>query len=447
MHKFDRFLMLGLYYPGALVALLIVAALVARGRLRSGWLWGAAALGLALSLVRLVLIAHLHGWGVDFRAFREVGREVWAGLDPLDPSNFWKHKALPPFSAYPLFALFATVPFPAGRWLWTIFNAAAALALVPLAYRALRAQDDRGVVAPMTFAELAALASAFALSDACTANLELGQLAMFAALLIVLAVWAQGSGRHALAGVLLAPATTKANTVLPFLILLDRRRDLRAWIALALTTLALCAIAGHPERLPGQARNLLGYIEALARPGRINDVSYQGPQCEWILGFDHALYRMGVHDRQVLKLAMYAGVALLGGALAVQTWTRALPRAASVALIGLFSVLVLYHRLYDTVIFAVPLTYAVARARAGPARARWLHGLAAVLITSVLYMRRKPLATLTELAPNWGALGRVVQAVILPYATWATLLAMLLVWLGARGLRSSEIPATAPTRS
>lgn len=62
--------------------------------------------------------------------------------------------------------------------------------------------------------------------------------------------------------------------------------------------------------------------------------------------------------------------------------------------------------------------------------------LAAML--GVLYLRAGRLKALSDAAPSWGAAGRVVQAVVLPYGTWLTLLAIALVWATDRAATASQ---------
>ena len=197
-----------------------------------------------------------------------------------------------------------------------------------------------------------------------------------------------------------------------------------------MTTLALCIISGHPERLPDQCRSMLHHIGELSKSGAVNDISYNGPYNEWIIGFDHAFYRLGIRDSKVLSGLQVASILLIAGLIARLVWNPTTPRGLSVAIVSLFSVLFLYHRLYDAVIFALPLTYAAARVRTSQGRAR-LFALGSILaMLVVIYMRRKSLGALSHAAPGWGIPGRFIEALILPSATWLTLAAMLLLWLG-----------------
>ncbi len=443
----QNILAFGLIYPGAALVLLAVFVMMLRRSVSSGWLRVAAGLGVVLSVLRIYFVSLLPSWGFDYTIFANIGRDIWVGLDPYDPARFWHHPFLNPPSTFPLFVALGVLPHRMGLVVWTIVNTALALLMVPLAHRVVRAQSGLGPWSDLQSMELGALAAAFALSDACTALIDLGQLSLLASLLILVALDIQRQ-QPVLAGVCLALATMKIGTMLPFLLLFVRREDRATWVSLILAIPALCLVGGHPERLIGQCQNLLRYIGKLSQPGGVNDLTYAGPNNEWIIGFDHALYRVGIHDPKMLQLSQFIILLALGAWLAWGIWTNSLPRGLAVANVSLFSVLFLYHRLYDAVMFAPSLVYAVGRAKSCRSRSRYYHIATAMLVLSVLYMRRRPLAMLTALAPSWGLLGQLIQAVILPYATWATLLAMLCLWLAdARRPRKAPRPGAgaAPT--
>jgi hypothetical protein len=93
--------------------------------------------------------------------------------------------------------------------------------------------------------------------------------------------------------------------------------------------------------------------------------------------------------------------------------------------------LFLYHRYYDLVIFALPLSYYAGRVLACPGRGRWLYFGSALALLGPLYWRRPVLEYLnagevTSLAT------RVLHALMLPMGVWLTLLAMGLLALAER---------------
>ena len=103
--------------------------------------------------------------------------------------------------------------------------------------------------------------------------------------------------------------------------------------------------------------------------------------------------------------------------------------------------MLLYHRLYDAVIFALPLTYALGQATASRGRTRAVWTASMVCMFGVLFLRRKTLAALTAAVPSWGVTGRLVEVLVLPMGTTLTLGAMLLVWLASRQARPADSTA------
>jgi hypothetical protein len=368
--------------------------------------------------------------GLDYRIFRDVGRDVWDRLNPYAPENFAEHPFLHPPSALPLFALFALLPLRAGFVVWTALSLAAGAALVALAQWTLAAQERLNIPAAgrpcwlLPEVAVLGLTCALLLSDASVLTLALGQLSIMEAAVLMAALAAQARGRAVWAGVLLALATTKVSTMLPFMLLFLRKADWQTWATLAGVTVALCLVAVPAAEVPERLTMMLERIQQLEEPGQVNDYTFEGTRPENILGFAHALYRLGLRDRTVIRLAQYAAVALLGAWVAWQVLGRRLPRAAACALIGLYSTVFLYHRTYDMVILAPALVYSTGQARMAQGRARWLFAACALAVVFVLNLSIDYLRTMREWSLNWGAWGRVVQAVVLPCGTWLVLLAM-----------------------
>jgi hypothetical protein len=446
-----------LLYLAKAAAVLIAAALTLRARIKPAVVWGIAGMVGVVILCLLYSLFDVFGgnpvFGKDYQIFWGVGRDVWAGVNPYAPDRFDEHPFLHPPSALPLFAVFALPPFPPGYIAWSVLNVVAAIALVPLALRTLSAQQrldgplaaGRGVLsAGVPELVVLALTCALVASDASMLTLYLGQLSLFAAVVLIAALAAQARGWPVVAGALLALATVKVATMLPFLLLFARKADWRAWAAMGVTTLALCLAAGNPLDLPARVAAVPERIGQLEAPGQINDYSFEGKQPDSILGFEHAFYRLGLRDRTVIKVGQYAAVLLLGAWVAWQVLGRdRLPRAAACSLVALYSTVFLYHRTYDTVVLALPLVYCAGRARLASGRARWLFAACATAILLVLHLNIDVLKTVRVLSLEWGVWGRIVQAVVLPYATWLILLAMaLLVW-GARAKEKTCLPAPA----
>jgi hypothetical protein len=435
-------------------AVLVAAALIFRVRVKPGLVWGVAAVGGVLVLCTLYSVFCALGTdqraGIDYRIFRAVGSDVWAGVDPYAADRFAEHPFLNPPSALPLLAAFALLPFQTGFLIWGALNLLGCASLIAFARGTLAAQERlagpaAGEPEPswaLPEVVLLGLTCALMVSDASLLAIALGQVSIMAAVALLAALAAQARGRPVAAGVLLALATVKVGTMLPFLLLFLRRADWRAWVALAVTTLALCLATVPATELPSRLATLFDRSQQLAAPGQVNDYSFEGTQPENILGFEHAFYRLGLRDRTTIRLAQYAAVLLLGAWVVRQLLGR-LPRAAACALVALYSTVFLYHRVYDAVILALPLVYSAGQARLASGRARYLFAGCAVAVLLVLNLNVDLLRLLTRLSLEWGGWGRAVQAVVLPYATWLILLAMLLLVRGARAKEERWLPAPA----
>lgn len=425
------------------------ALLILRSELRPRLVRAAASLAgthLLLTVFVLIRMVGRHELaGLDYRFFWSGGCDVWAGLGPYDADRFSVHPFLHPPTALPLFALFALLPFESSYTVWALLTAVGGVILVGTAQRVLTVQaaDDASklsqtAVPSLSDTPILALTAALAVSDALTVTLALGQLSVLAALLLYGALGAQARDRPVSAGILLALATVKIGTMLPFLLLFLRKADRWTWIALVATTLGLCLATSGLGELPRQLSLILERIKQLEAPGMVNDYSFEGTQPENILGFEHAFYRLGMRDRTVIRLAQYAALIVLGGWLTWQVLGRCkLPRPAACSLVALYSVIFLYHRAYDTVILALPLAYATGGALSAHGSARRLFAGCAVAILLVWYINVDFLRTATALSQEWGVAGRVIQGIVLPYGTWLVLLAMLLLVRAVRAARGN----------
>jgi hypothetical protein len=286
---------------------------------------------------------------------------------------------------------------------------------------------------------LAALTSTLMVSDAFSYGLFTGQLGLLTALALLAALDCQGRGRPIVAGLWLGLATIKVSTMLPFLLLFLRKRDVRTWIALGLTCSTLCLLGGAPTLLPRRVSWTLQQIAALSAPGQVNDYSFLGTQNATMIGFDHALYRLGLRNRATIHNLQLIAVTLMGLWVASLALASGLPRPAVCSLVALYSVLFFYHRIYDTVVLVLPLVYSVSRSQTAQGRSRWLFVVSSISILMVLFMSASDLKSLTDSSLNWGAWGRLVQATVTAYATWTILVAMTCIYFGDdAGLRRPD---------
>jgi hypothetical protein len=271
----------------------------------------------------------------------------------------------------------------------------------------------------------AGLAISLTFSEASLKGLYLGQLGAFTAMMLLLALIAQGRGQPVRAGVCLFLATVKFVTMIPFLILFLRRADRLTWAALLALVIASCSLTGTIADLPARLATLSQRAEELSARGKVNDYSYEGTRNESIISFEHAFYRLGMRDRRLIRCAQLLAVVAVGAWITYLALMTCLPRPAAVCLVSFLSLLFIYHRDYDTVILALPLSYCAAKVRSTAGRIRYLYIACGLIVIAILYADGLYLRLLTE---RWAASGRwdrLVQATILPCFTWLILLAML----------------------
>jgi hypothetical protein len=403
-------------YLGAALAGPVTLGYLLRVPIRPRWAWAAGAGVFALFLVYLLCFFQLSG--EDVGIFRSAGCALWRGDDP-----YADERLLNPPTAWPLFAVFALLPAHLLKVTWMAVNVAGVAALVLLARRVLTGCGDAEAweLPPGATAVLTALVL---LSGAFRHGLALGQLSLLTAVAVLAALDAQCRGRPFWAGAWLALASVKPATMLPFLILFHRRSDRAAWVSFAVVGLVLSCALSSPAALPAHLRHGLANIEALSAPGKVNDVSYRNWNNADMIALDHAFYRLGLRGRTFLRGAQAAVLVALGAWVAWRVLgPKRWPRAAACSLVALFSTLFLYHRLYDTVILALPLVYCTSRAWSEPGRARWPFAACAVTLLTILNVRLGMLVRLTDGVQAESA-GRLVEALLLPYGTWLVLLTM-----------------------
>ena len=406
--------------PVAAATVVVALAMILRGRVDRRVAWTVAVVGVA-SAASMALARRAVPF--DYRIFRSCGFEVLAGLDPnaVAPSPA-RQVALNPPTAWPLFEVFAALPLRKGARLWTWLNVILGVALVPVAYRALRAQGATWAVPRET---LAVLTAVVALSRAMDSNLALGQLAIMTAFAIVAALWAQGANRPILAGVGLAFATIKVATMLPFLLLFLRRRDLLTWVTLAACSIGLSLTSTRPTDLPSRLATNLRNIEASAASGLVNDFSYAGPSHASLISLDHALHRLSLRDRDVIRAAQLAALAILAALLVARSADPLYPRDRLCALVALFAMLFLYHRVYDAVILVVTVVFLAGSSATAPRAARCRVAVIFGLVLVPLYAYPWWFASIEAASASWGVLGGAARAVVLPASCWAILGAMM----------------------
>ena len=394
-----------------LLAGVLAIALLLTNRVRSrGEKWLTAAVWLLVACRGAIFLSSAECW--DFRVFHSIGRAFWSGTDVYADVMMQS-----PPTAIPLFALFALAPLRAASAAWFAFNLAALFGLVTIAKRVL-ATLQPGSVSTAWHGE-AGMTVAVVLSVASTWGLDAGQLSAWTTLWIYLALLAHARGRAATAGFCLAPASVKIATVLPFLIPSLAWRQWRTWAAFGVAVIALPM--AWPSDLMSMAAKELRNITAARQPGLVNDYTFAGPFHDDMLGLEHWLYCLGFRDPALIGVIQLALLAAITALLVWRFSRRRQPADVALlfALTCTLSCLFLYHRLYDTIILALPLLYCASGARRSVGVRRMAYLAVAVSLVLVMnFPRGWRMWTLAEWSVGAGVAGRLVQVLVLPYPVW-----------------------------
>lgn len=431
----------------ATVGVVLSAAVVARlavgdgGRPRA-WAVRMAWAGFAVFLGwQIAVLAVLPAGNADLGVFYRAGREAAAGQDPY--LFVGDRVFLNPLPALGAFRVVSALPYVVVENAWSLLTAGLTLALVPLSNRLLARDhdpDDPGDAPPALPFDVAALLGAAVLtSNASLRGHRWGQLGAVAAVAVLLALLARQRGRPLLAGACLAVAAFKPATVLPFLGLFLRKADRPAWLGLAAVSLGLGLVAAPPSEWPTLTRHNLAQIGDSGGPGKINDYDFPRDISADLVAFNQLFHRFGLRDRRAISgLQWAATAAVLAGLFAVRNRR---PFSAVAALTAAGSMLVLYHRTYDAVILALPLAFGASMALRATGRRRALAVASVALLLGAIDQPREAMIELTRWSLDKGLTGRLIQVVVLPYATYFLLLAVLCLALCAFPAR--EVPAPA----
>jgi hypothetical protein len=421
------------------LAFLTLVGILVRRKIPAWWSWGLAGAAL-LALASFTYQGFPRG--VDAKSFYIAGRAVWEGDDPYARSS-----VLHPPTALPVFALMAVGSFISFLAVWTVLNIVGYAAVVPFTQAAIHDPQDTD---PWEMAppDLAVLTATVAVCYSTRHAMILGQLPLATILILLAALWCQGRNRPIGAGLCLAVASMKVNTMMPFLLLFLRKRDWPAWATMIMAVLALSLVTA-PTELPARLSGCLNNIAS--EPGRVGNNSIfpaEGKINVELISFDHAVYHLGVRDLTMVRLVALALVVLLG---AWVTWEALRPpavgRAARCSLIGAYAAVFLYHRGYDMVVLVIPLVYAAGRAVTVAGRVRWLYGASALACVLVLDLRVSMLERLSAFARVEGTGSRLLEAIVLPYGTWlvVALIVMLVAAERYAGEQTRESYRTPPS--
>jgi hypothetical protein len=339
---------------------------------------------------------------------------------------------LNPPTIQPLIIAMNALPYRWSGFVWIGLNIAGTLGLVELSRRVL---NQMGGIAGRSIPPeaTAGLMAAVALSTGARMGLELGQLQVVLAVALLGALWAQALGRPVVAGLLLAIATVKPQTMVPFLILFLRRSDVVTWATLAVVAPLMIITTTPPDELIARIWSWQACVRNNFGPGMVNDISYTNPSHHSLVSLGQVLYGLGMRDLGLINTGQSLLVLMLGLALLYKVaWRKQVARPAACALVGCYTMLFLYHRSYDTVFLALPLTYAAAAARRSSGVTRALFATAGVAVLVAMNSYTSVELTLLEKSWKLGLAGRLIQALIIPYLTYAVLIALGTLWFAAR---------------
>jgi hypothetical protein len=410
-----------LLYAAGLLCLGVLGALLCRVRV-PGWVAGTAAgIGLAVFLAYPLVTPPR---SVDIEWFWKGGVSLRNGESPyINPG------VQNPPTAFPLYLAVSSFPLEITRILWTAVLVVGALLLVETARRALAASGD-GVARNLGWKLTTILTAVVCLSRTTRYGLDLGQLAIPITLCCFVIFWAWGAHQRVVAGAGLAVVSVKTPTMIPLLLLFPRWKDRLAWVAMAVTGLALVLFTTAPQDIIPRCRECLANIAANRAPGKIDDPSLAGSNTSGLIGVGMLIHRLGVPAEAAGVVEL---LALLAGGVWVfrQIWgPNALSRPASACLLALYASVFLYHRHYDMVLLALPLVHVAGRIRSESGLRRALYVGVALSVLVVFNIDIWALSHLNrQVVVGEDAIAWLLRALVLPVMTWLNLLSMvLLTW-------------------
>lgn len=415
-----------LFYPIRFVCLAAIVALLLGLRLPRALVWALAGIGMA---------AYVAGVVLDYREardmrdyFRKGGESLLDGRTPYENPG-----VMNPPTAFPFYLAFAALPEEASCVVWTLLLTLGAVVLIEMARPVLLAAGETSEFR-LDAPTIALLTAVLCQSRANRFGIELGQFALLVTLCLFGAFWAAQRGRFVVAGILLAVASIKTPTMLPFLLLFFRKEDWKVWLAMGVAGLALVLTTTGPSEIVPRCRECLDNIRATRGPGKIDDYELENHKNLNMIAFSIVLSRFGIEDRNWVDRLHLAATGVL---CAVVAWLvlgqRRLARPAAGAVVALFAMLFLYHRQYDLVFLALPLTYAFSRAAATSGGRRWLYVASALCMLTALNLMP------WLLDPAWyyvrehdGPVSWFLRITLLPVMTWLVLASLVLLVLAEK---------------
>jgi hypothetical protein len=158
-----------------------------------------------------------------------------------------------------------------------------------------------------------------------------------------------------------------------------------------------------------------------------------------LIGFEHVFHRLGIGDRRTTTALALTCILGLGAWVAyIINIQPTLTRGACCSLVSLYSMLFIYHRLYDLSILIIPLLYSASRLDTTSRAARWCH---AWVVAAVLLALNAPYGEFLRIQYMQPP-SAILQIFVLPCVTYLILSAMVaLVVAASLEARCSSIHA------
>lgn len=386
-------------------------------------------------------------WLVGLNPYRvEDTRRAWqeaGGTPGMDQSARGSAVLLYPPATFVLLAPIAALPWPVAGPAWVALG-------VVLWLAALRAT---AAIAGLTWASAAGrmfwiLGLAFAPAHTCIKH---GQFAVAAVAMVALAGATRRMGAAAwpMAGALLGlGAAAKPQVAAVFTVYEAGRRRWRAAAVSAAVVAALLAIgtgrmlaAGVPGWSSWRANLAEFTVAADGDPTRANTGTRHH-----LLNLHYPLHTL-TDDRDLVRWLVYALVAALCAAYALADRRKPERRGdiSALAVAGVATLLVVYHRFYDASVLIFALAWACAAALQGDARTERRLGIAGLVMLAPFLVPGGgavllKLAELRGHAPAWLTQRPILwDFVVLPHATWA-MVGLAVVLILARARRREAAP-------
>jgi hypothetical protein len=348
----------------------------------------------------------------DFLRMYMGGKNALHGASPYEVRSLLY---LP--TSFPLFELFALVPFQTMQQILLVVNTLIVLVLPYFSWIVLA--ESGPYSAERVGAYPYAASACIFVAVPSILGIEAGQMQAIATLLILASLHLKFQGRQFLTGLILAAATLKVSMMFPALTQFCDRKSRWVWVGLA-AGVAILLVLGTPlYQIPDRFRENLANIAENSKPGGHDDVDFENRTSTDIISIGRWLYCLGMRDRSAMKILEFAILGLMGIGLTGATATGRIGPDASIAAACTLGTFFLYHRIYDAVLLAPALIYCAAGVRHEVGWPRSLFMASTLAILAVMNMvRGLEYRHLSLWSIDAGIAGRFVQIFLLPYAMW-----------------------------